>query len=34
MELAECFKEGYNTNGGYISVNIVKDSLPINIYSL
>ena len=33
MELAECFKEGYNTNNRYTSTNIIKDSLPINIHS-
>jgi len=33
MGLAECFKEGYNTSGGYIGANVIKDSPPINVNS-
>ena len=33
MGLAERSKEGYNTNGGYTSANVIKDSPLINIHS-
>ena len=33
MGLAEYFKEGYNTSGGYTGASVVKNSPPINIYS-
>jgi len=33
MGLAEYFKEGHNTSGGYIGANVVKDSPLINVRS-
>ena len=32
MGLAERFKEGYNTSGGYTNANVVENLPPINVY--